>query len=1043
MSKTLRTAALVVGAVALVATGIGAGIAIAGGTTLAAGTAAVGTALGLGAGFVGTLGAISAGLSFAAAVTAKKPSLSVSGNQTKFTINKDQGIPWVVGRTSVSGWIVHRATWDHGGSKNNAYQTLFAVWSGSRVTQIEAFKVDKVTVPFSGDAAQGAYAGSMWLNTQLGAAPEAAALPATSFRPTVGGWSAFSKLSGCAAYSWTLKFDEKGKKFPSGVPAPMAVLKGDRAWDPRKDSTYPGGLGPQRAEDPSTWAYTDNPWLLALAWARGIFQNGKRVMGIGFALSAINVPAYVEAANVAEANGWTCGGVVYSTDGKWNVLKKFAAAGGGEPIQTGGLLSCMIDTPRVSLATIRTSDIIGDASVTATPSGKDRINGIIPRYRSEAHDWEIVPAALVQVPEYVAADGRPRSREITWELVQNVDQVAELATYSIVNAREFGPIVTPLKLKWIGYKPGDCLTIASPELGMESQDIIILQRSLDPASGAVTFTSRSETAAKHAFALGKTGTPPPTPSLQVLTGDELLIPGYNAGWSGVVDDDGNRPEDGATVGAPAGTYVADKLAEEVIAEALATVGLLQEERENMSKLLAGFLSAMQLAETREARAQALGFIDGEGIRTAHRREVTERVEGQTAIVTDLNLIGARSEDGSAYILNLGTVKVSPTETFGERLEEISATFAAQDGLITSSYSDLATAISNETAARTTAIETLNASIETLDGETAASIANVQDAIADEAGARATAITSVQASITGLTNSTNASVSSLNTAIANESSTRASALSSVNSTLGSHTSSITSLNSSVSSLNSTVASNYSALTATIGGLNTTVTTQSSAIATLQGRTGAFWSVVANTSSGATAFISARAETSGGSVTSNVAFGANEVHISNPSSGSGWTKVLSVSGGNVQIFGNLSATGSVSTPNLISNSVTKTVAALRGSNLTGSGGFVGIDAEAMITLAYAAEVIVLYTGFQNYTSTIPQYQSRLILYNASHSPIDSRVGPSGGAGSYETNFSFMAKFSLSAGTYYVEPQWLGGDSGIYLNAGSGVICLITYR
>ncbi len=502
-------------------------------------------------------------------------------------------------------------------------------------------------------------------------------------------------------------------------------------------------------------------------------------------------------------------------------------------------------------------------------------------------------------------------------------------------------------------------------------------------------------------------------------------------------------EPGATRGAPEGTYVADKLAEEVIAEALATMEILQAERENMSKLLAGFLSAMQLAETREARAQALGFIDGEGIRTAHRREVTERVEGQTAIVTDLNLIGARSEDGSAYILNLGTVKVSPTETFGERLEEIGATFEAQDGLITSNYSALATAISNETAARTTAIETLNASIETLDGETAASIATVQDAIADEAGVRATAITSVQASITGLTNSTNASVSSLNTAIANESSTRASALSSVNSTLGSHTSSITSLNSSVSSLNSTVASNYSALTATIGGLNTTVTTQSSAIATLQGRTGAFWSVVANTSSGATAFISARVETSGGSVTSNVAFGANEVHISNPSSGSGWTKVLSVSGGNVQIFGNLSATGSVSTPNLISNSVTKTVAALRGSNLTGSGGFVGIDAEAMITLAYAAEVIVLYTGFQNYTSTIPQYQSRLILYNASHSPIDSRVGPSGGAGSYETNFSFMAKFSLSAGTYYVEPQWLGGDSGIYLNAGSGVICLITYR
>lgn len=658
MAKVLRTAALVVGAVALAATGVGALASIGAFGTIVAGSAAAATLT-----TVATIATVAtwsaAALTAAAVITAKKPSLSVSGDQTKFTLNKDQGIPWPIGRTSAAGWIVHRATWDYDGSENNAYQTFFAAWGAGPIHSVEAFKVDGTTIAFSGDAALGGYAGYMWANWQLGATPEAAALPAASFRPTVPGWSTASKLSGYAAYSWTLKWDKKGKKFPSGVPQPSAILKGAKAWDPRKDSTYPGGSGSHRPNDPSTWEWTENPWLLAIQWGRGIFHNGKRVMGIGMALAAIDVPAYVEAANVADANGWKAGGVVYSTDGKWDVMKKLCAAGGGEPLQLGGLMSCLVNTPRVSLATIRTSDMIGEASVTATPAGKDRINGVIPRYRSEAHDWSIVPAAPVQVADYVEADGRPRTREVTWELVQNVDQVAELATYEIVNAREFGPIVTPLKLKWIGYKPGDCLTIASPELGMDSQTVLVLRRQLDPATGAVTLTSRSETTAKHAFALGKTGTPPPTPSLQVVGEDDFAVPGYNAGWSGVIDDDGNRPEDGATVGAPPGTNIGDIPVEVFISDLANVVADLSVNVESLFALTGhvGLLNDYLQAKT---------TLDGKPIGTVvvDVREVSE------SSVATLELIGAKNGDGTAFVLDSSAVMVSPTQSIGAKFSSI-------------------------------------------------------------------------------------------------------------------------------------------------------------------------------------------------------------------------------------------------------------------------------------------------------------------------------------------------------------------------------------
>lgn len=541
MSKTLRTAALVVGAVALVATGVGAVGAIAAGTSLSAGIAGA-TAFGISA---ATIGTISSGLALASGLLAKKPKSSTNGDQARFTADKNAALPYVMGRTSVSGFIVHRQT--HG--TNNLYQTFFAVLSAAGpIYGIEAFKVDGVTTSFTpGGAAQGDYAGWMWLRTQLGQTPEASAL--ASPVGAVDGWEGSSKLSGYAAYAWTLKFDEKGKKFAAGVPEPSAVVFGVKCYHPHLDDNYPGGSGPQRIDDESTWSVTDNAFLHGLTWLIGRHQNGKRVIGVGAPLDGIDVAAYVEACNIALANGWKMGGVVYSTDEKWSALKAMLQAGGGEPVRQGARISCTINAPRVSLDTIRSSDLVGDASVAATQSRRDRINAVVPRYRSEAHGWEMVPAKLVKVDAYATEDGGQRTKEIEYPLVQDAATAAQLAAYDIVNAREFGPITLPLKPRWVGYKPGDCLTIDIPELNMVGQTALILNRSLDPSSGVVTLTLKSETPAKHDFALGRTANPPPTPSLQVIDPSQLLIPGVTAVWDDVRDPNLTKPEDNATLGA--------------------------------------------------------------------------------------------------------------------------------------------------------------------------------------------------------------------------------------------------------------------------------------------------------------------------------------------------------------------------------------------------------------------------------------------------------------------------------------------------------------
>lgn len=230
MGQTLRTAAIIIGAAALIASGVGAAAgagvigASAGSAAAAAGAATSASIAATAATVASIAGATASALSIAATVATPKG--TVGGNPTKFKIDKDAGIPIVFGRTYVGGNVIHRQYYDDPGSRmRNQRESWVTVLSLGPVKSIGPLLIDKKPVYFSGSgAAIGDFAGNMWLDTQLGACPEARALrgPTGDFP----GWNSSSKLSGKAADLWTLGFDSKGKKFPTGVPQRGRVLEG-------------------------------------------------------------------------------------------------------------------------------------------------------------------------------------------------------------------------------------------------------------------------------------------------------------------------------------------------------------------------------------------------------------------------------------------------------------------------------------------------------------------------------------------------------------------------------------------------------------------------------------------------------------------------------------------------------------------------------------------------------------------------------------------------------------------------------------------------
>lgn len=514
----------------------------------------------------------SALMSGVAALTAKKP--PAQGSATDITIGASDPSSFIVGQSYFGGARKHMVGYGSQNDVPNAYLLAVDVYGvAGPYTELVQLYADFTPINFDGGGkAIGHYSNdTLYRDYQLGATPEASALsPHFSGAPD---WGSAYKLSGKAAVAWNARFPKDGKRYGSGFFQTGAEWKGPAGYDPRENSEYPGGSGSQRWADPrdktafsaakATWAYPEgNPGIEGLNYALGRYERDEtnssaeyvKVFGIGLATGTYEVDGYtldgvIEAdfvafANVCDDNGWKAGGIIQEPGDKWANLKSILEAGGAEPCFRGGKLGLRIQAPRVAIDTITRDDLAdGEVVIPGTRSYRDRLNTIIPKYRSPSHKWEYVATQEpVQVTEFVTQDGEEKSAERQFNLVQDPDQAAQLAGYALVMGRERGPIEMQCKPRLRGYGPGDMLTLDMPELKL-SGDHVILSRTIDPATMQVSLTLVEENPDKHAFALGLTGTSPPaitiTPpgDLDDIAGG-ASAPGALEGLTVIANEDG-------------------------------------------------------------------------------------------------------------------------------------------------------------------------------------------------------------------------------------------------------------------------------------------------------------------------------------------------------------------------------------------------------------------------------------------------------------------------------------------------------------------------
>lgn len=487
-------------AVAAVATQIGPGIAKA----LAAAGVPARTAAALAKGAM-TIGATAIqGAAMFGLNALLTPATGNGGDPIDYKANPTLPIPILFGRTASGGYQVHLSTTD---DADHRYLHHFIVHSGGGpVDSFVKFYADSVEVTFDGseEAIGSPFVEYMYLQNNVGSQSSSWLSPPSGSMglADVPEWTTSHVLSGFACSRWALKW--KADRYAFGPPKPLWVIQGVALYDPRQDSGVSGGSGSQDNGDQSTWVYDDNPACGAISWCLGYRHNDILTIGLGAPIDAIDHESFQEAAEVCDDNGWTFGCILTTADSKWDNLSVIAQAGAMQIIRSGAKISCIVQTPRVSLYTLTGADLVGEISVAGTVRRRDRVNTVNYEWRDESLDWAMKTTGPIEVSAFVTEDGETRSKGISYFAVQNETQGAQLAAYAIYDSRERAPITFTVKPYYQGLKPGDVITLNEPEVGLSSQDLLILARERDPSTGLVTLTARTETTAKHAAALAMT-----------------------------------------------------------------------------------------------------------------------------------------------------------------------------------------------------------------------------------------------------------------------------------------------------------------------------------------------------------------------------------------------------------------------------------------------------------------------------------------------------------------------------------------------------------
>jgi hypothetical protein len=337
------------------------------------------------------------------------------------------------GRVCTAGSLVD--AFNYGGSYGTDWECLVIALADHKIDALEGFFVNDVYYPYTGDGGQPAFSNYLDIEFINGSMdPEADASRFT----TAGGWSSGDRLKGVSHVYFSYKFDEK--TWPQGRPSFKFLVRGKRCYDPRLDSTVPGGSGPHRWATPSTWEWSENAQICRYNWVRGVYAGDQvgapQHLLVGRGLSALEAPPerIFAAANLCdEAVALKAGGTepryrvsaIVRADESFDTTEEmFAAAMAGVVVQREGGVEIEPGQSKSAVIEITDADLVVGEKVAFDRFLADtqRINTVVPTYVEPAQGWSDHAAPVRRSITDINTDGGTREEALALSFVTSGTQ---------------------------------------------------------------------------------------------------------------------------------------------------------------------------------------------------------------------------------------------------------------------------------------------------------------------------------------------------------------------------------------------------------------------------------------------------------------------------------------------------------------------------------------------------------------------------------------------------------------------------------------------
>lgn len=455
-------------------------------------------AIGLSAPFVTAFGitnvalASAAGMAFYAGLGAvasqflTKKASSMSEARERLNISLDPQVlgKWVFGETAMGTDLVYMEQYT-----DDQYVGQVVAAAAHKIHSFDSLYVNDELVSFDGfGAATGDYADTLWAQTNLGTETQSAISDAMG---TV--WPSTAEGLGIAHYRLLWKLGQTKTK--SGLPSRITLVgKGAPVYDPRLDTTV-GGSGSHRANDQSTWEYTNSGddiganWaLVVLFYLLGWKNNGKLVFGMGVDPADIDYDQVIASANICDETidskpRFRVGGMFATSNEHESIISQLEAAIGGSIAFVGG--KYYIWVPNDDLTTFNSiveTDILRNTGVEFIPSGpiEDLYNTARGRYISPADLYQPIMYPDVVESSAVTYDGRERVMDRDFAIIQDVEIAERVARHMVRRSRFTGTWRFSMGPKGLLFKPFDITTLNCQETDYDTITVRIINMVFSP-----------------------------------------------------------------------------------------------------------------------------------------------------------------------------------------------------------------------------------------------------------------------------------------------------------------------------------------------------------------------------------------------------------------------------------------------------------------------------------------------------------------------------------------------------------------------------------